>query len=330
MKKLHAKSPCCRGNIINFGGRRRQCILCKKTWRIRKKKTGRKKKRCCEDKLVKYLKNKTATLSSMSERKNSSRGKVQNETKRNLNSFLKNRCWEKIPSNCDLIIVADAMIKYINKEWYSFYLILIRDTKEDKAIILPPYIQKGRESCDGWYNAVDRIPKETKANIKALVCDGHRGLISVSIWEKWTLQRCHFHLLSSIRGRRSSSKWSKHGREGKIIYELVEKSLTVKDEKIALEYLSKVEEFGWHTKSNQLRKILSGFVNHYKDYRSYIYYPELNLPRTSNSAESLVNCIQDLCGRARGFRTIYSLLRWVNAFLKNKKFIKCSKFYQPS
>ena len=330
MKKLHAKTPCCKGKIINFGKRRRQCVLCKKTWRIRIKKRGRKIKRPQTKTLICYLKNKTATLSSMSERKNSSRGKIQNRTKRNLDFFLKNYCWEEIPANCNLIIIADAMIKYIENEWYTFYFVLVRDVNSNKAIILPPYIQKGRETCDGWYNTIDRIPKRIKTSIKAVVCDGHRGLLSVSIWEKWILQRCQFHLLSSIRGRRSTSKWSKHGREGRMIYDLTEKALTTKDEKLVLEYISEIEEIGWHTKSPQLRKILSGFVNNYKDYRSCIYYPELNLPRTSNSAESLINCIQSLCNRARGFRTIYSLSKWVNAFLKNKKFIKCNGFYQPN
>src|SRR3990167_1503103 len=41
MKKLHAKSPCCRARVVKFGARRRQCAFCKKTWRLRKKKRGR-------------------------------------------------------------------------------------------------------------------------------------------------------------------------------------------------------------------------------------------------------------------------------------------------
>jgi len=304
--------------------------LCKKTWRIRTKKRGRKKKREQIDFLIRYLQNETPSLSSIAKRKNLNKRKVQTRSNNSLNHFLKNTSWTKVNTNRDSILIADAMIKYIKNEWYTFYFVLVRGVKSNEAIILPPYIQKGRETCDGWYNTIDRIPKDVKAGVKAIVCDGHRGLISISIWEKWILQRCQFHLLSSIRGRRSTSKWSKHGKEGKVIYNLVEKALTIKNEKLVLEYISKIEEIGWHTKSPQLRKILSGFVNNYKDYRSCIYYPELNLPRTSNSAESLIGCIQSFCSKARGFNSITSLSKWVNAFLKNKKSIKCNGFYQPN
>src|ERR1700690_3004668 len=41
MVARHAKSPCCGCKVRRFGGRRRQCSDCKKTWSIRKKKRGR-------------------------------------------------------------------------------------------------------------------------------------------------------------------------------------------------------------------------------------------------------------------------------------------------
>ncbi|MFC1615157.1 hypothetical protein ACFL22_01230, partial [Patescibacteria group bacterium] len=43
MKKIQTNSLCCGVKIHNYGERRRQCSKCKKTWRIYKKKTGRKK-----------------------------------------------------------------------------------------------------------------------------------------------------------------------------------------------------------------------------------------------------------------------------------------------
>jgi len=41
MAPLHAKSLCCGAQVRRFGRRRRQCTLCKRTWRIRQKKRGR-------------------------------------------------------------------------------------------------------------------------------------------------------------------------------------------------------------------------------------------------------------------------------------------------
>ena len=45
MHSWHAKSPCCRAKIHHFGSRRHQCSYCKRTWRIRNKRRGRKLRR---------------------------------------------------------------------------------------------------------------------------------------------------------------------------------------------------------------------------------------------------------------------------------------------
>lgn len=45
MHSWHAKSPCCRAKIHHFGSRRHQCSYCKRTWRIRNKRRGRKPRR---------------------------------------------------------------------------------------------------------------------------------------------------------------------------------------------------------------------------------------------------------------------------------------------
>src|SRR3989339_895570 len=55
MNILHGKSPCCQAKIYKFGGKRKQCSLCKKTWSVRKKKRGRKAKRINPDLLNKVL-----------------------------------------------------------------------------------------------------------------------------------------------------------------------------------------------------------------------------------------------------------------------------------
>ena len=42
MAILHAKSPCCRAVVHRFGGRRRRCSRCGRTWSIRSCRRGRK------------------------------------------------------------------------------------------------------------------------------------------------------------------------------------------------------------------------------------------------------------------------------------------------
>lgn len=55
MTPIHAKSPCCGALVRRFGKRRRQCTHCKRTWRVRKKKRGRKHTRHTEALLRRIL-----------------------------------------------------------------------------------------------------------------------------------------------------------------------------------------------------------------------------------------------------------------------------------
>ncbi len=87
--------------------------------------------------------------------------------------------------------------------------------------------------------------------------------------------------------------------------------------------LSRIEEIGWTTTSKKLKIALLGFVTHAKEYRTYITHPELNLPTTNNTAESMNALIQSLAGRAHGFRTVASFNAWIIALCKEHKTIKC-------
>lgn len=329
MKYLHAKSPCCHGKIIRFGNRRRQCVLCRKTWRIRQKKRGRNPKRKSSNLFFKYLKREIPSLYVLARIKQKTKRKksedqLQRELRYGLNKFLKDTDWSKIPTHRRLIVVADAMVETINKKTYSFYFVLLRPIKSNKATIVRPYIKLGSESWLGWQEAFYCLPESILASIKALVGDGHSGLMSIAKRKKWIIQRCHFHLISRIQGRRSRWARSRHRRLGNRLYFLAKEVITCADETIIQDYLEEIDFIKNNTSSQLLRKYLSGFIKNYKEYRTYLYHPELNLPLTSNAAESIIGSVRELCNKTHGFRTIYSLTLWINALLKYKKFATCN------
>lgn len=330
MEKLHAKSPCCRGEIKRYGNRRRQCFVCKKTWRIRIKKRGRKKKREQKELIIRYLQHEIPSLCILARMKKTTERVLQSKLNRSLEYFLSHTPWPQLPQKGELIVIADAMIRCVERKWYTSYFILVREVGSNEAIIAPPFIRKGTEVVKGWYEAFDRLPDATRANIKAIVCDGHVGLTSIAKWEGWILQRCQFHLIARIQGRCSRWGRSRNKERGQHIYDLVKHILTTTDEESIMSKLSEIEEIGWLSNSPDLKKTLSGFVKRYKDYRSCLYYPELNLPTTSNTAECLISCIKRLFGKAKGFCTIKSFEKWICAFIKNKKKIKCNGYYQPN
>lgn len=324
MKKLHEKSPCCQGQIRRFGQRRRQCVACKRTWRVWRKKRGRKKYRISADFLVGYLGHQIPSLRGLAKRRSLSEAVLKYRLKKSRQKFVAKTPWPILPQEKQLIAIADAMVQYTQNGWHTFYFILIRATKNNQAVVAKPYIRKGTETYDGWSEALEELPHKVRSSIAALVCDGHGGLVNCARKYGWLIQRCHFHLIARLQSRRSKWRTGRHQEEGKRIYSLVKRVLTIKNKKAILRALMELEEIGWLSSSPEIGRTLSGFVKNYEDYRTYLKYPELNLPKTSNTAESFIGCIRKLCQRTRGFASLYSLKEWIEALIKYKKFIKCN------
>ncbi len=207
---------------------------------------------------------------------------------------------------------------------------LVRGMNTNEAIILPPFFRCGTETALGWKMAIDTIPKDILMRIRAIVCDGHVGLTTEAKWRAFFLQRCHFHLLARIQSRRSRWRIGRHKREAQLIFKHANIVLKCLDEKMVYDSVCVLDEIGWTSTSPEIRKTLSGFVKNYRDYRTYLKHPELNLPTTNNTAESLAGMIASLKHRLKGFPTLKSFTEWIIALLKFKKKIKCNGFYQQN
>lgn len=330
MKKLHAKSSCCNTRIINYGCRRRQCTNCRKTWRIREKRRGRKCTRG-QIKLIRdFFNHAIGSSLARSQLKNKGARSLQRQLVRSRNLLCRVSKWPTLPNDYPLILVADAMVKCFRGKWYTTYFMLIRSPSDQYAVILPPIMLPGLEGQYEWQYTINTLPKVILANIKVLVCDGHRGLVNYAINRHWLIQRCHFHILSAIQGRRSRWARSRHRQEGKLVHSLTKEVLKSPVNRNFIKTLLKLENIALTTDSPELKRVLLGFIHYSKDYRTYLYYPELNLPRTSNSAESLIGCVESLLFRMRGVSDLKSLEKWIEAFIKHKRKIRCNGFYQPN
>lgn len=329
MTKLHAKSPCCQSKVVRFGGRRRQCFLCKKTWRVRTKKMGRKKKRVSEKFLLSYLHHEIPSLCGWSKKSKQSADQLGYRLKKSRQRFLAKTAYPTLPEAKPLIILADAMVSYMENSWYTFYFILVKEVGRQIAFVTQPYVSPGTETALGWETAFSKIPKKTLESVIALVSDGHRGLVRLADINHWLLQRCHFHLIARLQTRRSKWHLSRHGEEGKRLYGLIHQVLNNPSEKEIALPLKELHLAG-KLASGELKTILLGFCRNFKDYRTYLDYPRLNLPKTNNAAESLVGCVWAIRNRARGFRTINSLTEWIETLLKSKQTITCRGNNQPT
>lgn len=323
MNKIHAKSICCRAKIIRFGPRRRQCTLCKKTWRVRGKRRGRKKIRITTDPAIKYLKKERFSCYVSSRYSKLSRSSLQSRMTRSLQLLDKKLSWPKIP-NGPLIAIADCAYLKINQIYYTVYIFVLRPAQAEEGIICKPYFTEGNESWISWKQAYARLPQKARKSIRTLVCDGASGLISIAKRNNLILQRCHFHLIASFQGRCSRSRFSRQRNMGSYLYQRTLAVLRTQDKRVLEKNLQDLRMFLLQTSSPQLKKALSGFIKNHNDYRSYLKYPEFNLPTTSNTAESVVSTIRDLLHRIKGTRTIVSAKLWITALLKHRQTVKCN------
>ncbi|TSC93900.1 MAG: hypothetical protein CEN91_69 [Candidatus Berkelbacteria bacterium Licking1014_85] len=300
--------------------------MCRKTWRIRHKKVGRKHNRVFQKSVIDYLSQCSLSSYRLSRIKLISEDKLNNRLTQSRDLFLSKIRWSTLPRKAPLVVVADAMMQTINHKIYCIYLILVKKPQEHRAIIVKPLILPGLESQPGWKRAFDKIPPFTLNSIEAIVCDGHIGLVNYARRRNWIIQRCHFHILAAIQGRRSKSGYSRHQDIGKIIYQAVYQIIHNQYMKKVdlLSQLFQLEHISQNTHSKGLARILRGFITNHSDYLSYVNYPKLNLPTTTNAAESTISGMRNLLYRAKGFRTLKSLELWIFALLKYKKSVSCN------
>lgn len=330
MTTLHAKSPCCQGSIYQHGQRRRRCSLCGKTWRIRPANRGRKRLRLNPQTLLRYLDNKIGPFVHQASRHRLNPSAFCKRIQKMLKRFVSRETWPAVPKD-HLVVVADALIQMINGQTWTVYFILLRPIHSSLAVIFPPYFRLGKETCrDGWREAFERVAEGIRGRILALICDGASGLVGQAKRRGWIIQRCHFHIKHKLANYIRTGPLSRNREVGLRVNALVNTVLLsenvekVQDAIRVLRY-----EIFPDIKSHGLRKYLRGFLKNYQDFRSYLSHPELNLPNTSNSAESLVGLVRDIQRRARGFRTLESFQDWIIAICKNKKTIVCNgKFHR--
>lgn len=323
MPIVHAKSPCCQGKIYRFGNRRRQCALCRSTWRIRKKKRGRKCVRVHPSTAARYLGGALPPSSSRTRRGNGSRWRVYHRMGRSRDVLIQRSRWATPLPATPLIAIADAIWQWIGGTRHTLYLILLKPRGSSEAIICPPLLRQGEETI-GWKEAFSLLPQEWQERIDALVCDGNAGLVSLAYRRGWLLQRCHVHLRRFLNNYLRTGSQSRARALAADVHRLVSITLVTHDRLTLIRTLLRLREIYHATSSRGVKKVISGFIKHAGEYRTYLDHPAFDLPTTTNAIESLNSLIRALQHRARGFRSPRSFSQWVDALLMQRKTITCN------
>jgi hypothetical protein len=327
MKTLHTKSPCCHASVQRFGIRRRRCAQCHTTWRIRKKKRGRKQHRADHTLALAYLRKEIPSVRLLAQQYDCGKDRIHTLLRRSLAVYVarEEEQWSRVLLDAPhLIAVADAIWYHVGKEFYTIYIMLLRPATSTDAVICPPIVLSGREDLAGWEQAFASLPPVLQKRIIALVCDGATSLIALARSRHWILQRCRFHLIAAVQNYLTTGRRSTHRAYAFRVLRTVQALLATHEPGEIKKIRRAIRGIRHQSKSRGLRRVLSGFLKTYPDYHAYLRYPELNLPTTSNAAESCIQCIRDLMYRCRGFRSYSSLLLWLTAFALFKKTIRCN------
>lgn len=330
MKKVHTKSECCGEKVRGFGRGRQQCSSCKRTWRRRKKKRGRKKLRVTTN-IVRDVLSRGETLAQRSRRGRLSQRQYQLRYRRALERTQTKEWSPNLPSG-KLILIVDGLWTMSEGKRFVVYLMAIRPVHESKAFLVPPTVLRGSEIRRKWEIAFETIPSSIKQRIVALVCDGISGLPNSAKAHGWVVQRCNFHfikVMERFRGKSNSKVQNKELRED--IYQTVRKAMEVPYGEKYDAILNHLESLVSDSRCPKWVRLHGNeFMKHKEEFRAYLKYPEYRLPFTTSGMENLCGSVRDLLRRSRGLKNEKSLSKWINEFIRIKAMITCNGKNQPN
>jgi transposase-like protein len=223
----------------------------------------------------------------------------------------------------DLALVVDGLWCTFQGRYWVLYNMAVKPVVEDVAYLLDPIQRCGRENAQGWSAAISTIPRAIKDRIRALISDGLPGFETIGQQQGWVSQFCHWHLTRSLEsklGRHRRQLGSRWLRER--IYAAVCDALTTTDEHqlgLLEERLRQLIE-RWDC-TRKLRWTVSQFLRLKDSFRAYLRHPDLRLPTTTGSLESLHNLLRVAIGTVNNPES--ALLR-ATAHLRLRQTITCN------
>jgi hypothetical protein len=229
--------------------------------------------------------------------------------------------------------VADGLWFYFREKPWILYLTALKACSGKTAVFLDPVLLPGKEGITRWYHTVNQIPPGVRSRIRAIVVDNLPGMLPLATRHHWLLQLCHFHLILKLQTQRGRKKRAlRGGRVREELYQLIRYALEAPAGSAlqsALRRLRDIEQTSCGTE--RIRAMIREFLHSTAYYRTYRTYPELNLPVTTNAAESMGSIIRNLLRRNRCASSPRALLLWATALIRMRPEVTCNgKHLQPN
>lgn len=330
MLSKHAKSSCCRVRIRRFGGRRRQCARCKRTWTIRPKKRGRPIKRAPSNLLDAIFRKGYALRYLIQRRSHLKPPAFRHRFRQALRRFVARPRSIRLPKGPLILLLDGIRFQFSGRTWVLYQLAL-KSCSGKTAIFLDPVLQEGREGANSWERIISAIPAKVRARIRAVVVDNLRGMEILAERHGWVLQLCQFHLIMKLQVH---PRWQRRALKGGPIrfeiYRLVRRALDASEGSQLDSVIQQLEQIA-KTKcgTRRIRGMVREFLRCVAYYRTCRRHPELGLPATTNAIESMNSIVRDLMRRNRCASSPKALYLWATALIRHRPTITCNgKRYQ--
>lgn len=221
------------------------------------------------------------------------------------------------------VLVMDGIWYEFKHEYWILYLFLLKG-RNGIGYVLDPVILRGKESRANWERAIRTIPEHLKKHVRVMVSDNFRSSVIIARKQRWLHQLCHFHLLAELRRKRGKRKRktisAKALREE--IYQSIQAILYVHSKEKVETLLKRLAVLAQDLSCPvRLSFTVGEFVRRHRLYRTYLEYPEYDIPTTTNAVESLNKLIRK---HTRYLRTPEAVQLWATVFVRRRKTICCN------
>lgn len=324
MVSQQPNSACCQAPIQRFGGRRRRCRACGRTWRVYPHRRGRKRVRPTAHVVIRTI----AERRPLGTQRGASLAARRKRFQTALRWWLAHTRPPAIPPGPLVLLIDGVWCRFGSHDW-TLYLIAFKPLGESRAYFVDPPLLPGREAGLTWHAVLQELGPDVLRRVVAVVTDGFRGSHTLARHHNWLHQRCHFHLVAQLQQRRGRHLQLPGAGAKQTVYEAV-RAAVVTDSPQILRRLQRQLRRALADPAcrGRVRLIVGGILRHLDAFRTYRRYPQLDLPTTTNVVESMARRIRD---RIRTLRTPAAVQRWAVAIIRLRPSLKCNgRLYQPN
>jgi len=320
MATLHARSSCCGAQVHRFGGRRRSCSCCGRTWSVRRRRRGPAARRITE-RLPEAVLLEKVPVDLLARRSHRSTATIRRRLGRALEKIAAEPFVPTVTAG-GLVLLIDGLWSKLRGRRWVLYNMALKPAASHTAWFLRPHLRAGHESMRGWEAALNTIPCELAGRICALAADGKTGIDILAQSRGWPLQLCHRHLIAALDRKLGHPRRQRTvQRPGRDIRATILELLATSDESRVAEACQEIQHLCGHPNCTVgLRAVALHFVRHQREYRTYLLQPDLGIPTTTCTLESMHNLLR------RAISTVNdpaSLFRRAAAFLQLHPAITC-------